>query len=189
MPLSGRATVPMSALRRRYGSERQLEVAIYAERTSDAEAAARFAIPRRTVTNIRKRWRNSPEMAVAKARLAATLADQYAHLEQLGIARARQALDDPETGPRDIARLLEVVTEQRTLLTGEATRRIEAKQTTAPALSSEEAAQLARFLDAIDAASDDELREWAVSGGLVKLRDGEKAARQQLADRKERDPQ
>src|SRR5688572_27295738 len=73
-------------------AERELEVAIYAARTSDKDAAEHYGMVRRTVSRIRNRWQDTPEFRIAKGRLAAKLADQYADIEQLAIDRARTAL-------------------------------------------------------------------------------------------------
>jgi len=107
----------------RYAGEQALEIAIHAERTTDAQAAAHFGIPRRSVTAVRRRLQDRPEMALARARLSEHLADQYAELEQKAIRRADVALDDPETPARDVASLGKWISEQRALLTGAATSR------------------------------------------------------------------
>lgn len=157
-------------------TERQLEVAIYAARTTDKAAAEHFGIPRRTVTNMRNRWQGTPEFRIAKARLAAKLADQYADLEQLAIDRAMTALRDPTTPARDVATLGKWISDQRALLLGDPTSRTETTTTVVEALSYDERDTLERFLLDIETASDDELREWASNGGLAQLRHSEQLA-------------
>lgn len=151
--------------------ERQIEVAIYAARTSDKAAAEQYAIPRRTVTNIRNRWQDTPEFRIARAKLASRLADQYADLEQLAIDRAANALRDPKTPARDLASIGKWVSEQRALTTGDVTSRTEATRTDVTTLfSDEEQDKVGAFIRTIAAATDEELREWAANGGLAQLR-------------------
>lgn len=161
--------------------ERQLEVAIYAARTTDKDAAEHYGMARRTVTNIRNRWQDTPEFRIARARLSAKLADQYADLEQLAMDRARTALLDPKTPARDVATLGKWVSENRALSTGDVTSRTETTGPRQPELTWDQEEDLRRFTERLLEASDDELREWAASGGLAALRDGESNANAVLA--------
>lgn len=136
-------------------TERQLEVAIYAARTTDKAAAEHYGMPRRTVTNVRRRWQDTTEFRIARARLAARLGDQYADLEQKAIARADAALDDPKTPARDVASLGKWISEQRALTTGDVTSRTES--TNAPRLSWDEQRALSHWIESVMAASDAEL--------------------------------
>lgn len=150
-----------------YTNERQLEVAIYAARTTDLDAATHYGIPRRSVSRIRARWQDTTEFRIAKARLTARLADQYADLEQLAIERAQKALNDPKTPARDVATLGKWISEQRALTTGDVTSRTES--VAGVSLNDDDAEEVRQFFQAIESASDDELREWAANGGLASL--------------------
>lgn len=153
--------------------ERQIEVAIYAARTTDKAAAEQYGMPRRTVTNIRNRWQDTAEFRIARAKLASRLADQYADLEQLAIDRAAAALRDPKTPARDLASIGKWVSEQRALTTGDVTSRSE--NVRGDNLSDAEAEDMRRFFEAIEGSTDEELREWAANGGLAALDPNRKA--------------
>ncbi len=149
-----------------YTAERELEVAIYAARTTDKEAADHYGMVRRTVSRIRNRWQDTPEFRIARARLSARLADQYADLEQLAIERAQAALSDPKTPPRDVASLGKWISEQRALTTGDVTSRT---GTVNGGMPDEQAEQVRKFFEALEGSTDEELREWAANGGLAQL--------------------
>lgn len=141
----------------RIGKERALEVALYAERTTDAEAASHFSMPRRTVSALHRRYRGSPELARMVEVVGVRLADRYAELEEKALLRVQIALGQASTPPRDIARILDVLARERALLTGAVTARSESASlnlnvSPLDALTFEERDRLRDTIDAVLAA-------------------------------------
>lgn len=129
-------------------------------------AAKRLGIPWRTLY----RWKQQPTPVIAGI-IEATRQDVASALWEVVAAGSQEALRrirDPGTRAGELAQLLKVAAEQHALLTGGPTSRTETRDTT---VSDADRAQVYEFLDALDAATDDELRQWAADGGLAMLRD------------------
>ena len=80
-------------------------------------------------------------------------------------------LRDPKARLSDKASALRIVVEAHALITGGPTSRTANVNVNVDGSEMDDAQreEIRRFLDAIDGSSDDELREWAASGGLAGL--------------------
>jgi hypothetical protein len=148
-------------------------------------AAAQLDIPRRTISS----WLRSPAPSL-QAAILRNRDDVAARLWEavtVGTDAVLAGLRDPKARLGDKASALRIVVEAHALISGGATSRSESTVTTGPAMTWEQARDLRTFLDTLDAASDDELREWAAGGGLAAVRDAQHDAQQIEAGKEQRD--
>jgi hypothetical protein len=139
-------------------------------------AGRKLGIPYRTVSH----WLDRPDVQAAIVRSRDDVAARLWEAVTAGTDAVLAGLRDPKARLGDKASALRIVVEAHALISGGATSRTESFNVNAPALSEAERRDLRDFLDSIDAATDDELRQWAASGGLADLRDAERQATRQI---------
>jgi transposase-like protein len=142
-------------------------------------AAAQLGIPRRTISS----WIQTPSPGVQAAILRSRndVAARLWEAVDAGTEAVLAGLRDPKARLGDKASALRIVVEAHALISGQATSRTESTVTTGPAMTWDQERDLRTFLDTLEAASDDELREWAASGGLAMVRDAQHEAAQLAA--------
>lgn len=133
-------------------------------------AAARTGIPRRTISS----WMRSPSSEIQTA-IISSREDVAARLWEAvstGTEAVLEGLRDPKARLGDKATALRIVVEAHALVVGDPTSRVASvDETPQAAMTYEEIQAATAWLDSLLAASDDDLRQWASSGGLVMLRD------------------
>ena len=139
-------------------------------------AAEQLGIPRRTISS----WLQTPTPGIEAAILRSRddVAARLWEAVTTGTDAVLAGLRDPKARLGDKASALRIVVEAHALISGGATSRTESTVTTGPAMTHEQERDLRVFLDALDAASDDELREWAANGGLAMVRDAQREVEQ-----------
>lgn len=161
-------------MKRTYTEQERNAAVARAVQTDDATAAAELGIPRRTVSS----WRHRPAQAEVIVRTRQQFAAAYAEAEGLALERVIRILTDPKSRPRDVIDAGEWVSKQRALLAGSPTEigaNLNVNVDGPPKLSSEELDQLRTWLEALDAATDEELL--ASEGKFVaRIRDIERVA-------------
>ena len=152
------------------------------------KAAAQVSIPRRTISS----WLLRPPSGVQAAILTSRqdVAARLWEAVSAGTEAVLEGLRDPKARLGDKASALRIVVEAHALVAGQPTSRTAVvDETPQPQMTYEQERQAREFLDALLAASDDELAEWAAGGGLAMLRDVEqRAAAEQLTDGKDATP-
>jgi transposase-like protein len=141
--------------RRIYSREEREAATLRAVEIGDDQAAAiELGIPRRTITH----WKREARKVTAVAETRQSFAERYADAESRALDRVLRILDNPRSRPRDVIQAGEWVSKQRALLLGQATANnmnvtvnSEAKE-----LSWDEAAALRRWLDEVEAHSEDD---------------------------------
>lgn len=145
--------------RREYTATERAEAVALASAIGAKRAAVQLSIPRRTISYWLRQPASTPVMAQAEADVATML--RTAHARALSSVMA--GLDDPKARLGDKAAALRVLGEQLALAEGRATANIAVNDTTwrPPVLEEGERARLGDWLDAIEAATDEELNEAA----------------------------
>jgi len=156
---------------RTYSAEERAQAVALAMSVGPVKAANALGYPVRTVVN----WTHHPAAAVIVSTSREALAARFAAAVDVGLEAVLAGLRDGQARLGDRATALRVLAEQAALLTGQPTSRT-AVIDEAPTLTGTQEHELRRWLDALLAASDDELRDWAANGGLALLRDGERLA-------------
>jgi transposase-like protein len=160
----------MTAERRRYTSQERAEAVGLAMSVGIREAARRLRIPFRTLAH----WTHRNDIQGVVIATEEAIASKLWEAVQVGTEEVLRRMRDPKARLSDVARALEVVSTQHALLSGRSTSRTESTVTTQPAMTFEQRAQLADWIDRMSAGSDDELAEWLASGGIDVIRNPER---------------
>lgn len=136
------------------------------------QIAERTGIPRRTVTAILGR---TPVVEVVTVATREQVSARLWEVVAAGTQEALRRIADPRTRAGELAQLLKVAAEQHALLVGDVTSRTEQIAYEQPRLTYEQEQTLREWLDAILAASDDDLAA-AIPELLPQIRDAERTA-------------